>query len=146
MRLPGHLDAQNLTELSQISEIILRCQRVLKGRDCSRATAADHQANSVHGDHELPIGVVTPNIEARVIANSLETQRDKMVIQLQVPYAWALFQPVQSLVELPHFAGMVRVDKTWRLANINVAIDIPIQESRADVQRVNMVPLVGRDS
>ena len=41
---------------------------------------------------------------------------------------------------------MIWVDKTRRLANIHAAINVPIQKDRADVQRINMVPLVGRDT
>ena len=58
-----------------------------------------------------------------------------------------MFEPIQSLVELPHFIGMLGVSKTRALANVDVPIDITIQKSRADVQGVNMIAAlnVGRD-
>ena len=40
---------------------------------------------------------------------------------------------------------MLRVKTTRGLANIDVPIDITVQKSRADVQGVNMIALVGRD-
>ena len=40
--IPGDFDPKNLTELPQISEVILRSQRAFKFRDHSRSAATDH--------------------------------------------------------------------------------------------------------
>ncbi len=60
--IPGDLDAKNLTELPQISEVILRSQRALKIRDHSIRAATDYEIINVNNNHEMTTRAITANI------------------------------------------------------------------------------------
>ena len=66
-------------------------------------------------------------------------------MQFHIPEPRALLKAIQCLIELPDLVRMLGVFETWRLTNIDVSIDIAIEKHSTDIQRVNMIALIGRD-
>lgn len=146
--IPGDLDAKSLSELPQISEVILRSQRAFKIRDhSSRGAVTDDEIINVDGNHGLTTRVIPANIQTGFVATALEALRQEVLVQLQVPQARALLEAVQRLVKFPDLVRVLRILKTRRLADIDITVDITIVEKcSTDIEGVNSIALlVGRD-
>jgi hypothetical protein len=68
------------------------------------------------------------------------------VIQLRVPGAWSLSQPVQRLVQAKYLAFLSVSNEPGRLCHVHLLLDLAVEKGRFHVEVVYFPPLLCSDS
>ena len=61
---------------------------------------------------------------------------------LLIPSPWSLTESLQRLVKAQHLVLVLAIDEAWRLLDIHLLLELPVQEHRLDIHMVDTLAVV----
>ena len=59
-----------------------------------------------------------------------------------IPSPWNLTESIQRLVKAQHLVLVLSIDEAWRLLDIHLLLELPVQECRLDIHMVDIPAVV----